>query len=148
MPESQDRGSAADRSAAPPGLRIGDAEREQAADLLGAHLRAGRLSVTEYDERLQQAFTARTEADVTPLFADLPGGSPLAAPPERPRDRQRRGYRTVPVPVRTLVVLALIVGAIAWTVFLAFPPLFLIPVLWFFHGRPCGTRRRYRPHRY
>jgi hypothetical protein len=32
------------------GIRIGDAERETAAEALGTHLRAGRLTVGEYDE--------------------------------------------------------------------------------------------------
>jgi Domain of unknown function (DUF1707) len=129
------------------GLRIGDAEREQAVQSLGEHLRAGRLSVTEYDERLEQAFAARTDAELTPLFTDLPGGAPRSEPPPTPRRRDRRAYR-VPVPLRAVVVLALVAGAIAWTALLAFPPLFLIPLLWFFLGRRFGGRRRYGARRH
>lgn len=126
------------------GLRIGDAEREQAVQSLGEHLRAGRLTVAEYDERLEQAFAARTEAELTPLFVDLPGGSPRSVPPPPPR---RRAVRTIPVPLRAVVVLALVAGAIVWTAFMAFPPLFLIPLFWVFLGRRFGSRRRYGPHR-
>ena len=61
------------------GIRIGDAERERAAEALGEHLRAGRLNVGEYDERLTEAFAARTADDLTPLFARsarrLPAGT-------------------------------------------------------------------------
>ena len=124
---------------ASPGLRIGDAEREQAAQSLGVHLRAGRLGVAEYDERLEQAFAARTEAELTPLFIDLPGGSPLSSPVPAPRRRPRRSY-PVSVPVRAVVILALVVGAIGWTAVMGFPPLFLIPLFWIFSGRGPGRR--------
>jgi hypothetical protein len=129
------------------GLRIGDAEREQAVQSLGEHLRAGRLTVTEYDERLEQAFAARTDAELTPLFADLPGGAPRSEPPRTRGGRDRPGYR-VPVPLRAVVVLALVAGAIVWTALLAFPPLFLIPLLWFFLGRRFGPHRRYSGRRH
>lgn len=131
-------------SAAPSGsngLRIGDAEREQAVQSLGEHLRAGRLTMVEYDDRLQQAFAARTDAELTPLFADLPGGEPRSAP----TPRGHRSYRPIPVPIRAVVVLALVVGAIVWTVLMTFPPLFLIPLFWIFVGRRFGPHRRYGP---
>ena len=147
------------------GIRIGDAERERAAQSLGEHLRAGRLQVVEYDERLADVFGARTADDLTPLFTDLPGGSPLTPPmpaPQRGRGgrrgedvppMQRRGLGAIALPLRYAVVLALIVGVIVWTAFVAFPPLFLIPLLWFGFGRRFGHRhhgyarngsRRYR----
>jgi Domain of unknown function (DUF1707) len=129
------------------GLRIGDAEREQAVQSLGEHLRAGRLTVTEYDERLEQAFAARTDAELTPLFADLPGGAPRSEPPQARGGRNRPGYH-VPVPLRAVVVLALVAGAIVWTALLAFPPLFLIPLLWLFLGRRFGPQRRYGARRH
>jgi hypothetical protein len=62
------------------GIRIGDAERETAAEALGTNLRAGRLTVAEYDERMEQAFAARTAGEIDRLFGDLPGGSPLGPP--------------------------------------------------------------------
>lgn len=126
------------------GIRIGDVERERAAQSLGEHLRAGRLAVAEYDERLEQAFAARTESELTPLFLDLPGGSPSGSPrPTAPRRSERRTYRGLPVAVRGVVALALIVGAIVWTALMAFPPLFLIPILWLLSGRRFGPHRRH-----
>ena len=56
--------------------RIGDAERDRAAEFLREHLAEGRLDQTEFDERLTQALTARTQADLDPLFTDLPGPKP------------------------------------------------------------------------
>ena len=130
------------------GLRIGDAERERAAQALGEHLRAGRLDMVEYDERLTAAFGARTAADLTPLFTDLPGGSPVPPPVPESRLRseagprgQRRGFGALTLPLRIVLVLALIAGAALWTAFVAFPPLFLIPLLWFGFGRRFGHRR-------
>ena len=54
-------------------LRIGDAEREQAAAELGEHYAQGRLSVDEHADRLDRVWAARTRADLGPIFSDLPG---------------------------------------------------------------------------
>ncbi|ABL84106.1 MULTISPECIES: DUF1707 domain-containing protein [unclassified Nocardioides] len=54
-------------------LRIGDAEREQAAAALGEHYAQGRLTSEEYAERLDRIWAARTRADLGPIFRDLPG---------------------------------------------------------------------------
>lgn len=99
-----------------PGLRIGDAERERAQAALGDHYAAGRLDHAEYTERLDAIWTARTHADLAPLFADLPGPDAVSAPRawSTPADRgvpaYRRRRRGVPVPVAVLlVVLAAVV---------------------------------------
>ncbi len=135
------------------GIRIGDAERERAVQSLGEHLRAGRLEVGEYDERLTAAFGARTAGDLVPLFIDLPGGSPVPPPASEPRWRapspgrarsRGRGHGAIGLPLRFVLVLALIAGAIIGMVFISFPPLFLIPLLWFGFGR----RMRHRHHGY
>ena len=57
-------------------LRIGDAERNRAAELLGEHMAEGRLSQTEFEERLGLALNAKVAADLEPLFRDLPGPNP------------------------------------------------------------------------
>lgn len=56
--------------------RIGDVERDRAADLLREHLALGRLTAEEFDDRLGRALSARTSADLDPLFSDLPGPRP------------------------------------------------------------------------
>ena len=56
--------------------RIGDAERDRAADYLREHMSVGRLSQDEFDERVTAALQARTAADLEPLFSDLPAPKP------------------------------------------------------------------------
>lgn len=57
-------------------LRVGTVDREAAVEILGAHLGEGRLSVTEYEERVSAALEARTRGDLRPLFRDLPAPYP------------------------------------------------------------------------
>ena len=83
--------SATNRSAE---LRIGDAEREAAVSALGEHYAAGRLTQAEFDQRSSQAYAARTNADLWPLFRDLPD---LAGPGGSVR-RRGRGVTVVPAP--------------------------------------------------
>ena len=64
-------------------VRIGDADREAAVHALGEHYAAGRLTREEYDERADRAFAARTVADVSGLFRDLPAPRPIASGPRR-----------------------------------------------------------------
>lgn len=63
-------------------MRIGDSEREAAVADLQNHLAAGRLTPEEFNERMDKAFAARTGAELTALFRDLPAGgaSPYQAP--------------------------------------------------------------------
>lgn len=61
----------------PKELRIGDAERESAMQVLGEHLGAGRLTVDEYGERSAQVATARTGGEIEEVFTDLPEPHPV-----------------------------------------------------------------------
>jgi uncharacterized membrane protein len=56
--------------------RIGDVERDSAAELLREHMAQGRLSAEEFDERIDAALKARVATDLDPLFSDLPGPRP------------------------------------------------------------------------
>jgi uncharacterized protein DUF1707 len=56
--------------------RIGDAERDRAAELLREHMAQGRLTPDEFDERIEAALTAKVASDLDPLFNDLPGPRP------------------------------------------------------------------------
>ena len=61
-------------------LRVSDAEREAAASRLAEHLAAGRLDQAEFDDRVRRAMSAKTRADLSGLFADLPEtGAPVTA---------------------------------------------------------------------
>ena len=61
-------------------LRVSDAERQSAAQRIGAAWAEGRLDDAEYDRRLAQAFAAVTYGDLDQLFADLPGPRPFPPP--------------------------------------------------------------------
>ena len=67
-----------------PALRIADADRERVAELLRKAAGEGRLAPEELEERLEAAFSARTEAELAPLVDDLPRERPA-----RPRRRRR-----------------------------------------------------------
>jgi len=64
-----------------PSLRIGDAEREAVAAELREHFAHGRLTLEEFNERLDAAFAAKTQGDLARITRDLPhvrsGGAPL-----------------------------------------------------------------------
>jgi hypothetical protein len=55
------------------GYRASDQQRDEAAQLLREHFAAGRLSQEELDERVQQAYAAKTEQQLQELLRDLPG---------------------------------------------------------------------------
>jgi hypothetical protein len=90
-------------------LRIGDAEREEAAHELGEHFALGRISADEHSDRLEQIWAARTSADLTPVFKDLPRPEPERTAPTF-GDRVR-GFAprpgALPGPLRLLAFVAL-----------------------------------------
>ena len=55
-----------------PHIRVDADERELAATALHAHYVAGRLTHDELDDRVAQAYAARTRGDLTSLLGDLP----------------------------------------------------------------------------
>ena len=66
-------------------LRIGTAEREEAARLLADHFGMGRITPDEYETRVTDAYAAATLGDLRPLFRDLPQPHPgFLAPPQVP----------------------------------------------------------------
>lgn len=76
------------------GLRVSDAEREQTVAALRDHVAAGRLTFDEFNERVGEAYAARTGAQLRRLLADLPSTTPtVPSPPppqpEKPRPRRR-----------------------------------------------------------
>lgn len=66
--------------AAESGVRIGDAERERVATSLREHFASGRLTMEEFQQRLDAAFAAKTDADLAKITRDLPHADPYAAP--------------------------------------------------------------------
>jgi hypothetical protein len=66
-------------------MRAADTDRDRAADLLRTAAAEGRITFAELDERLGQAYAARTFADLQAVTRDLPGpGVTPPAPAVRP----------------------------------------------------------------
>ena len=63
-----------------PSWLAGSADRERTVGVLRAGFTEGRLSQDELDDRVAQAYAARTYGDLWALTADLPAG-PLPYPP-------------------------------------------------------------------
>ena len=57
-------------------MRAGDADRQHVADQLRGALELGRLDLSEYDERLQKTYAAKTFGDLEGLLDDLPDTVP------------------------------------------------------------------------
>ena len=89
-------------------LRAADVDRSYVADILKKAVDEGRLTLSEYDERLQHTYSARTYGDLDKVILDLPRPSRRSAvqpavsvqPPvstaggrrrSRPRPRTRTG---------------------------------------------------------
>ena len=53
-------------------LRAADVDRSYVAEILKKGVDEGRLSLHEYDERLQRTYTARTYGDLDKIILDLP----------------------------------------------------------------------------
>jgi len=72
------------------GLRVSDEQRERAAQEIREHFAAGRLSEEELSERVQRAYRARTEEELTALLADLPR-LPVSPQQRKAELAERRG---------------------------------------------------------
>ena len=65
-------------------LRAADADRDRVAGILGTAYSEGRLSRDEYDARLDSALSARTNADLDHVLADLPAAQAAVPSPAAP----------------------------------------------------------------
>jgi hypothetical protein len=91
-------------------MRAADADRHQVAELLKAALDEGRLSLGEYDERVREAYAARTYAELLVLTNDLPRAGLSAADVNAQRAAElKREARKLPT---ALMVLWTIWGAV------------------------------------
>jgi hypothetical protein len=91
-----------------PDLRLSDADREDAIPRLSEHYAAGRLDKDEFDERSDAVWTAKTGADLAPVFADLRTDDPArAARGPQFGPRSRRGWFPLPFLPVLFVLIAL-----------------------------------------
>jgi Domain of unknown function (DUF1707)/Cell wall-active antibiotics response 4TMS YvqF len=60
-------------------LRVSDTDRERAVASLREHLSAGRLTLDEFTERVEEAYAARTSAELERVGRELPAAAPARA---------------------------------------------------------------------
>jgi hypothetical protein len=59
-------------------MRAADSDREAVVERLRTALNEGRLELHEFDERVAEAYRAKTYADLDRLLTDLPGVTPVS----------------------------------------------------------------------
>ena len=142
-----------------PQMRISDADRAQVADRLSAHYSDGRLDQAEFNERLDRAMNAKTQADLTGLFADLPptdqpdkAVKAVSQPDRRPRNR-RPVHRILGL-ILIAIVAVFVARALMWPffgLFGFFGHIMFVPIPWIlvaivaFVCWRYATRRRRQP---
>jgi hypothetical protein len=77
-------------------IRVSDADRDQAVTELSEHFQSGRITQDEFDERSGLALQARTGADLSALFTDLPPRTDLAPAQPASGDLVPDSYGTPP----------------------------------------------------
>lgn len=120
-------------------LRAADADRQKVADQLKAALDEGRLSLHEYDDRVRDAYAARTYKELLLLVSDLPKpGLSAAEVAARRQAEDRRRARRMPtallvlwtiwaaLTVVNLVVFGLVVASVDGNVY-PWPVWMLVP---------------------
>ncbi|MEU4158777.1 DUF1707 domain-containing protein [Actinoplanes sp. NPDC026670] len=136
------------------GMRAGDGDREKVAEQLKQALDQGRLDLSEYDERVQKAYSAKTYGDLEGLLADLPGTVPVEKAQVEPRrsaaapesgDHRRPGRSPFPGILGVFLVCVVVwamssLGSGEWHYF--WPGWVLIPVVFGLvaHFRDRGNR--------
>jgi len=108
-----------------PDMRVSDSDRHAVVDDLQRHTADGRLTLDEFEERVDEALRARTGADLDVALRDLP--STASTSPRRDRRAPVPGFIAIGI-VAALLVLG------QWWV--------LIPVGFFIFGG-CGGHARH-----
>jgi len=142
-----------------PPVRASDGDRQRVVELLREHTSAGRLTIEEYEQRVDAAYAAKTISALRPLLADLPVHLEEVLPPEVPArsapPRWQPGPAGAPEPdqagsestrwVLLVVAVVVLLGMVLLAVrgVFVFWPLF-IGGMFIFRG---GLRRGPRHHR-
>lgn len=107
------------------GIRVSDADRDQAIAELSEHFQAGRLTQEEFEERSGQALQGRTGDDLAALFTDLPGRGTAPVTPasgpvfgaDGPSDLSRMSHpptaRLIILGVLAVIIVGNVLGGIA-----------------------------------
>ncbi|MEO6858778.1 MAG: DUF1707 domain-containing protein [Solirubrobacteraceae bacterium] len=123
-----------------PSVRAADADREATADRLRQHHAEGRIDVTEFQERLDRTYEAKTVGELRQLVTDLPRD-----PQPGPFGRGPHLRSVLMGPWIPILFLIIAISALSghhhgglWVLI----PLFFVARLLFWGHRP-WSRRRY-----
>ena len=118
-----------------PNIRVSDAERTEVADLLSKHYGDGRLDQGEFNERMEQAMSAKTHGDFAGIFADLPDllESPTSAAPATVTHQSSRSPMFRIAIIVLIIVAAAVIGQALVHSFFPWLLLGLIAFLWLRH---------------
>jgi hypothetical protein len=147
-------------------MRAADSDRQRVAEALQTALNEGRLTLDEYDERLRDAYAARTYGELDRLLDDIPGTRPTEHSQVIPATKVSQPTMTSTRPwavwgswvgVAVLTVGIWAVASIASGEFLYFWPIWVIgpwgavllfrTISWPTHGVPHGRARGHRDRR-
>jgi hypothetical protein len=92
-----------------PNIRASDAERQHVVDILQDQTSTGRLTLDEFETRVDAAQRAVTRADLAALTADLP--QPTTPPARRPLVI---GLVVAAIVLVLLIVTAILAGLAGW----------------------------------
>jgi DUF1707 SHOCT-like domain len=122
---------------APANLRVSDADRQRVIDQLKRHTSEGRLTLDEFEARVDEALAARTGADLRPVLRELPPLEP---------NRHVSSRSAVPAVWLRPVVVAAVLVALVWLVVghVVLWPLFVVAFFWLPRRRHLAGRHRER----
>lgn len=101
-------------------LRVADADRDRAAEVLRQAAAEGRITFDELDERVSLAYAAKTFADLEALTSDLPGPGISAPLPVSRRVQVPDLASDAPVPKFSVAIMSGMKRAGPWLV----PPIY------------------------
>jgi hypothetical protein len=126
------RRSASDPVSTPANVRVSDSERNQVIEVLKQHAAQGRLTLEEFEARVDETLAARTGTDLRLVLRELPVPQTEIV--------HRRPARPVAVPaVAVIAMLVVFISLVAGHFFLL--PLVFVAFFWF----PMGAARHRRP---
>ena len=132
-------------------IRVSDAERDAVVESLREHYGTGRLTLDEFNDRVGEAYTARTDVELDHVLRELPR-QPAASPePQRPGWTNRRRMSGAVTHWATLNGLLIAIWAASGAGYF-WPIWVLIPTSFVLLRRVAGTREpvteRRRHHRH
>jgi hypothetical protein len=102
-----------------PEMRASDGDRDRVAEALREHMAQGRLTVEEFNERLELLYASRTYGELAKLTADLPGTDLHHLPARRPQEAKAPAKKKDEDSLRSHWAAWAMASGINWVIWLA-----------------------------